>query len=248
LNAYPDERRLTRRMLEAQDAIRQVGKIVTALNADVGFYVSPGGQNLQLVDDRGRVRDQSEALLFTLKLLVKASEPGVRVFLPVTAPRALDETEPGLRITRGKVTSLKTSHMHEYAFVSEAEGKFAFPSFLHAPDAMYGIAKILELLSRADRKVSEVFDELPAYTYIKKVMPCPVEAKGLAMRRMSEDSIDKDATFVDGVQVAVDGVSVLLLPDPYRPLLHLVVEGPDAGAASRMLAQYETKVRDWIGA
>jgi mannose-1-phosphate guanylyltransferase/phosphomannomutase len=233
-------------MAEMEDSVRQVGQIVKALKADVGFHVSPGGQNLQLVDDQGRVRRHFETLLFTLKLLVKTSPPGVRVFLPVTAPRALEETEPGLRVTRGKVTSLKTSRMHDYAFVAEAEGKYAFPSFLHAPDAMFAVAKILELLSRTELRVSQVFDELPKYTHATRAIPCPVEAKGLAMRRMSEDSIDKHATFIDGVQVSAGGVSVLLLPDPYKPLLHLVVEGPDAQSAGQMLAEYEAKVRGWI--
>jgi mannose-1-phosphate guanylyltransferase/phosphomannomutase len=246
LNAYPDERRLMRRMLEVDQAVRQVGQIVEALRADVGFYVTPGGQNLQLVDDRGRVCSHHEALLFTLKLLVETNASGVRVFLPVAAPRVLDEVEAGLRITRGKLTSLKTSRMHDYTLVAEAEGKYAFPDFLHAPDAIFAAAKILELLSKSGRSVSEVFDEIPRYSYVTRNITCPVEAKGLAMRRMSEDSIDKDATFVDGVQVSLAESSVLLLPDPYRPVLHLVVEGPDPDEVDGLVEHYESKVRGWI--
>ncbi|MBE0617331.1 MAG: mannose-1-phosphate guanyltransferase, partial [Proteobacteria bacterium] len=248
LNTYPDERRLMRRMFEAEEAVRQVGEIVKALKADVGFYVTPGGQNLELIDDQGAVRPHHETLLFLLRLLADVQPTGVQAFLPVTAPRALDQSGHGLRVTRGKTTSLKTSRMHEYTFISEDEGKYAFPSFLHAPDAMYAAAKILELLAKSGRRVSEVFGELPTYAYLKRELPCPVEQKGLAMRRMSEDSVDKEATFVDGVQVAVDGSSVLLLPDPYRPVLHLVAEGGDAGAVELLAAEYEDKVQAWIGA
>ena len=248
LNAYPDERRLMRRTIEADDALRQVGQIVQALKADVGFYVTPGGQSLQLVDDRGRVRQHHETLLFTLKLLASAFPTGVKAFLPVTAPRALDEVEPGLRITRAKTASLKTSRMHDYTIIAEAEGKYAFPQFLHAPDAMFAAAKILELLAKARKRVNQIFDDLPDYTYLTRKLPCPVEAKGLAMRRMSEDSVDKDATFVDGVQVSLGGMSALVLPDPYQPVLHLVVEGPDRAEAERLAGDYEAKVLGWIGA
>lgn len=247
LNAYPDERRLMRRTAEAVAAALQVGEIVKALGADLGFCVTPGGQSLEVIDDRGRVRSHHETVMFLLRLLVQTSPPGVRAFLPVTAPRAVEGLEASLQVTRGKVTSLRTSRMHEYAYISEAEGRHAFPAFLHAPDAMFAVARILELLGRADRGVADVFGSLPRFAYLAAELACPVESKGLAMRRMSEDSVDKEASFVDGVQVWLDGSSVLLLPDPYRPVLHLVVEGQDAGDVEGLASSYREKVRGWIG-
>jgi len=137
--------------------------------------------------------------------------------------------------------------MHDYAFLHEGEGCYAFPGFLHAPDAMFTVAKFLELLSKADRRVSEVLREIPAYAYEKLEIPCPVDKKGLAMRRMSEDSVDKEATFVDGVQVFLDGRSVLLLPDAHRPCLHLVVEAVDQAGVDRLVADYRDKIAGWVG-
>ncbi len=248
LNAYPDERRLMRRMYDVDRALRQVGDIVRALKADVGFFVSPGGQNLRVVDDRGQVREDHETLLLILSLLARTHPDGVRVFLPVSAPRVLDGREPALRITRGKTTSLRTSDMHDYGFINEAEGKYSFPRFLHAPDAMFAAAKILELLARSGADVGEVLDDLPPFAYERREIPCPAELKGQVMRRMSEDSVDKEASFIDGVQVFLGETSVLVLPDAYRPVLHLVVEGPDPADVARHLAAYEEKVRNWMSA
>ena len=249
LNAYPDERRLMRRAAEAGEALRQVSEIVKVLRADVGFCVSPSGEMLHLVDDTGAIREHHETLLLALKLLLAAQPSGgVRAFLPVWAPRVLDESlSGGLRITRGKTTSLKTSRMHEYAFIAERDGCYAFPGFLHAPDAMFAVARLLELLSKSARRVSDVFEEIPPFTYRRREIACPVDKKGVAMRRMSEDSVDKEATFVDGVQVTVEGQSVLLLPDPYKPSLQLVVEGDRPEGVERLLAEYEAKARSWIG-
>ncbi len=246
LNAYPDERRLMRRMYDVEHGLRQVGDIVRALKADVGFFVSPGGQNLKMVDDRGTVREDHEVLLLVLRLLARTNPDGIRVFLPVTAPRVLDTEEPALRITRGKTTSLRTSEMHDFGFIGESAGRYAFPRFLHAPDAMFAAAKVLELLARTGTDVAEVLDGLPPYTYERREIPCPVELKGRVMRRMSEDSVDKEASFVDGVQVLLGETSVLLLPDPYRPVVHLVVEGPDPAEVARLSAMYEEKVRHWM--
>ncbi|MHB8766652.1 MAG: sugar phosphate nucleotidyltransferase [Deferrisomatales bacterium] len=248
LNAYPDERRLMRRMFDVEEALSQMGEIVRTLKADVGFYVTPGGQNLQIIDDQGRVVPDHLALLVVLRLLAAGATGGVRAFVPVTAPRALEDLHPGLRISRGKTTSLKTSRMHDFRFVCEGDQKFAFPEFLHAPDAMFAAAKLLELLARSGQRVGGVFDALPRFSYLARQVPCPVERKGLAMRRMSEDSVDKEASFVDGVQVTLGGASVLLLPDPYRPVMHLVVEGGGEEETRRLAEVYEAKVLDWIGA
>jgi len=248
LNAYPDEKRLMRRMSETHSQLRQIGDIVTALNADVGFYITPGGQNLRMVDNLGQARAHHETQLFILKLLALTSSSVAKAFLPVAAPRVLDEKEPGVRITRGKTASLKTSLMHDFAFISEARGKYAFPSFLHASDAMFASAKILEMLSKAEVSVSDVFESLPKFEYVRREIPCPIESKGLVMRRMSEDSVDKEASFVDGVHVAVNSAGVLLVPDPFRPAVHLVVEGDDAKEVNQLTEEYEAKTRDWIGA
>jgi len=247
LNTYPDERRLMRRMHETRDALHRVAQIVTALSADVGFYITPGGQNLYVVDDRGRVHSDHETLLATLRLLAAAKPQGARVFLPVTAPRALDPLEPTLRITRGKTSGLKTSAMHDLDLIAEADSKFAYPTFQHGADALFASAKLLELLAHHGGALGDVYDSLPAFAYQRRQLPCAVELKGLAMRRMSEDSVDKEASFIDGVQVELDGSSVLLLPDPHRPLLHLVVEGPDEATVAALMGAYQAKVSEWIG-
>ncbi|MDF1552310.1 MAG: sugar phosphate nucleotidyltransferase [Deferrisomatales bacterium] len=247
LNTYPDERRLMRRMHETRDALQRVSQIVSALNADVGFYLTPGGQNLYVVDDRGRVFSGHDTLLCTLKLLAAAKPLGARVFLPVTAPHALERVEPSLRITRGKSSGLKTSAMHDMDLIAEADGKYAYPVFLHGADAMFAAAKLLELLARQECPLGEVYDGLPAFAYRRRQLACAVERKGLAMRRMSEDSVDKEASFIDGVQVEIEGCSVLLLPDPHGPLLHLVVEGPEPAVVNGLAATYEAKVQLWIG-
>jgi mannose-1-phosphate guanylyltransferase/phosphomannomutase len=245
LNAYPDERRLMRRTQETGEALRQVSEIVKTLGADVGFCVSPGGESLHVIDDRGVVHPEHQTAMVFLHLLASASSKPVRAFLPVTEPRVMDN-HPSLRIIRGKTTSVRTSDLLDCAFVSQGEGRFAFPDFLHAPDAMFAVAKLLELLAGTGARISEAYAALPAYAYRRSELPCPVEKKGLAMRRMSEDSVDKEASFVDGIQVFVDHGSVLLLPDPHRPVLHLVAEADTAAAADKLIKAYGAKTAAWL--
>lgn len=245
LNAYPDERRLMRRNQDAVEELGQIAEIVKTLGADAGFSISPGGDYLHVVDDKGVVRPHHLTSMVFMNMLTKVASAPVKAFLPVTEPRALDELA-GLRLTRGKTSSVRTSDMHDCAYIGQGDGRYAFPDFLHAPDAMFAAAKMLELLAKAGAKSSEAYEALPQYAYSKHELACPVEKKGLAMRRMSEDSVDKDALFVDGIQVMISGGSVLLLPDPHRPVLHLVAEAPDVGTMEKIVREYEAKVKSWL--
>jgi mannose-1-phosphate guanylyltransferase/phosphomannomutase len=65
------------------------------------------------------------------------------------------------------------------------------------------------------------------------------------MRRMSEDSVDLDASFIDGVKVDLGDAWVLVLPDQHRPLVQIVVEAAEPVRAEQLLDEYRRKVEGW---
>jgi mannose-1-phosphate guanylyltransferase/phosphomannomutase len=69
--------------------------------------------------------------------------------------------------------------------------------------------------------------------------------KGGIMRKMSEDSLEKEASFIDGIKVHMGQEWVLLLPDQYLPVVHIVAEARDVKSAQRLLGEYEKKVIAW---
>jgi mannose-1-phosphate guanylyltransferase/phosphomannomutase len=66
------------------------------------------------------------------------------------------------------------------------------------------------------------------------------------MRRMSEDAVDRDASFVDGVRIAFDCGWVLVLPDQHRPIAHIFAESSDPAFADRLRDEYRDKVAAWL--
>ena len=62
---------------------------------------------------------------------------------------------------------------------------------------------------------------------------------------MSEDSVDKEASFIDGIKVAFGSDWVLVLPDQYLPFVHIVAEAKDEAEAARLLEEYRQKVERW---
>ncbi len=65
------------------------------------------------------------------------------------------------------------------------------------------------------------------------------------MRKMSEDSLEKEASFIDGIKVHFGEEWVLVLPDQYVPYVHIVAEAKGHKAAQRLLSEYQKKVETW---
>jgi mannose-1-phosphate guanylyltransferase/phosphomannomutase len=69
--------------------------------------------------------------------------------------------------------------------------------------------------------------------------------KGGIMRRMSEESQDRDTTFVDGIKVSFGEDWLLLLPDQYKSYIHLFAEAGEPKKAQSLLDEYRVKVETW---
>jgi mannose-1-phosphate guanylyltransferase/phosphomannomutase len=69
--------------------------------------------------------------------------------------------------------------------------------------------------------------------------------KGGIMRKMSEDSLDKEATFIDGIKIHIGEDWVLLLPDQYEPNVQITAEAKELKVAQRLLEKYRKKMEKW---
>ena len=65
------------------------------------------------------------------------------------------------------------------------------------------------------------------------------------MRKMSEDSLEKEATFIDGIKVHLGSDWLLVLPDQYLPIVHIVAETGDQKSAQKLLGEFEKKIIAW---
>jgi mannose-1-phosphate guanylyltransferase/phosphomannomutase len=101
------------------------------------------------------------------------------------------------------------------------------------------------MLARTGLKLGQLRGELSRRTYRRAQLPCSFELKGGIMRKMSEDSVDLEVSFIDGVKVHLGDDWVLVLPDQYRSLIHIIAEADDAERAAQLLAEYSHKVELW---
>jgi mannose-1-phosphate guanylyltransferase/phosphomannomutase len=110
---------------------------------------------------------------------------------------------------------------------------------------MFALVKMTEMLASSGVTLSAASAEIPRRTFLQSRITCAWELKGGIMRKMSEDSLDSEASFIDGIKVHLGEDWVLVLPDQYQPYVHIIAEGKDQKTVHKLHADYEKKVDKW---
>ncbi|HEY5522678.1 MAG TPA: mannose-1-phosphate guanyltransferase [Desulfuromonadaceae bacterium] len=248
LNAYVDEGRGVRNK-DKEQALSQLSAIVSSLGAQAGFWLDPSAEAITMVDEIGRIYSGIELLSLTVALLMKTGQKGA-IAVPVQAPSTIEQMAGQKRC---QVVRTKSSDraMQEVASSSEivltgtTDGRFAFPRFQSAFDGMFAIARLMELSAASGITLSQALTDVPLTAFLQTSLPCPWEMKGGIMRKMSEDSLEKEATFIDGIKVHFGAEWVLVLPDQYLPVIHIVADARNQKSAQKLLGEYEKKIVAW---
>jgi len=250
LNSHVHEKTLDVTADKLDTALDRLSRIVKTLEADAGFWIGPSGEKIRLVSSSGRIFSSREALSL-LTVLVCAVEREGTLVVPVGAPQAVDALAKaaGLTVQRTRADGcslVEAARNRQVRLVASMDDRFGFPKFQPHFDGLFSAAKIMELTARAKLSLDQAFTMLPEHTYHHLQMPCPWESKGRLMRRMSEDAVDKQASFTDGVRIDTDHGWVLLLPDEHRPIAHIFVEARERRDADALRDLYREKVSGWL--
>ncbi len=251
LNAHLDPRRLTRDREEFDHSVKQLAHIVTSLSYDLGCLIDAGGEKLFIVNERGQAVD-SDRLLTVVADMFMQTHPGTNaIAVPITSSGEIDliAARRGVRVVKTRnshLAMMEAASDKNVRFVGGTKGGFIFTDFFFATDAMYSVAKMLEMMAKADKRLGEFDAAIAALANAKRNVNCSWEHKGKVMRRIMQDSEGLQRDLVDGVKVYFDGgSSVLLIPDTERPLFHINAEAPTQDTADRVATDYERKVIAW---
>jgi len=249
LNAYVDEERGRNRVSDKASALEQLSKIVGSLGAQAGFLLDVSAESVTLVDETGRIFSGVELLSLITSLTLKSGQKGV-ISVPVQAPSTIETMAEHNRcqVVRTKSTDramLETANSSEVVLACTTDGRVAVPGFQPSFDGMYAIARLIELGASLGIPFSKALADAPVSAYLHTSVTCPWEMKGGIMRKMSEDSLDVEATFIDGIKVHFGDAWALVLPDQYSHYVHIYAEAKDHKAAQKLLSEYQQKVERW---
>jgi mannose-1-phosphate guanylyltransferase/phosphomannomutase len=254
LNAHLDPRKLTRDKYEFDYSMKQLSHIVTSLKYDMGILIDGGGERLFLVNENGDAFDSDRLLTVVTDMFLQTHKDVESVAVPITSSGEID-----LLADRHNVKVVKTRNSHlammeaaankKIRFIGGTKGGFIFTDFFFATDAMYSLAKLLEMMAHADKRLGDFDTEIPRLYLARRTVNCSWEHKGKVMRHIMADTDTMRRDLVDGVKVYLPegskGISVLMIPDKERPLFHVSAEARDQQSADRLALDYEKKVIIW---
>ncbi|HEX9006593.1 MAG TPA: sugar phosphate nucleotidyltransferase [Bacteroidota bacterium] len=254
LNAFLDPKKLTRDRSELEYSLQQLMHIVTSLQYDLGCLIDAGGEKITVITERGRVLPSDRLMSLVAELFLRTHPDAKMVAVPISSPGEVDALARGRSV---EVMKTRDSHlaMMEAAsikgvrFVGGTKGGFIFPDFFFATDAMYAVAKILEMIALAGVNLGELDSVVPHLARAARAVNCSWEYKGKVMRKIMTASEGRRRDLVDGVKIHFDdagpALSVLLVPDKERPLFHVDAEARDPETATRLADEYEQHVIRW---
>jgi len=218
-------------------------ELVKRHKADVGFGQDPDADRLAIVDDKGRYIGEEYTLALAAKHMF-AHKSGTAA-ANLSTSRMIDDiaSAAGGKVIRTPVGEANVaSAMIENESIIGGEGNGGVIDLRVGPvrDSLAAIALVLELMAETDRKISELADEIPAYSMIKdKFTAEPDQARKL-LETAKERFADAALNASDGYRFDFDDGWIHLRTSNTEPVMRMIVEAKDDKTA----AEYAEKVKD----
>ena len=238
---------------ERETMLHQLGQVVEALRANLGVQVSANGEQLILVDENG-LAIRGEALTALMVNICLTAKPRSTVVVPVDASSAVEQIarrHDGKVIrTKANPTALMEASRKNPNVVLGGSGDmgFIFPQLHPGFDAMFSIAKLLEMLTLQKRSLAQIRMDLPTVCHKSYSVRCPWKVKGALMRHLVETHNPKTLELIDGVKIInpQNDNWILILPDAGEPLVHIFANSDDREWVVNSLKDYRHRVQSFI--
>ncbi len=233
------------------DNLDGLKRLVRASGADLGIAFDGDGDRSMFVDEKGEVQwgDRSVALLAKDFM---AKNPGERVVSAVNSSKVLDDvvTAAGGSVVRTKVGSVVISRVmvnQGIMFGGEENGGIMYGPHLQVRDGSMAMALMLEIMAKAKKPLSELFDELPRYHQLKDRVPCPEELKERALEALRGSVDAPEVGTIDGVRLGYeDGSWILFRPSGTEPVFRIYAEAGSPERVAELVDEHKALIASVI--
>ncbi|NER05803.1 MAG: mannose-1-phosphate guanylyltransferase, partial [Okeania sp. SIO3C4] len=238
---------------EKESLLDQLGRVVEALQANVGVQVTANGEQLILVDETGSAI-RGEMLTALMVNLMLTAHPRSAVVVPINASAAVEQIarRHDSRVIRAKAnpTALMEACQINHNVVLGGSGDmgFIFPKLHPGFDAMFCIAKVIEMLTIQERSLGQISADIPVVAHRSYKVRCPWKVKGALMRYLVETNPPEKLELTDGVKIInhQNDNWVLVLPDAAEPLVHIYADSNDRDWVDKTLKNYHNTINDFV--
>ncbi|MCC5898264.1 MAG: mannose-1-phosphate guanyltransferase [Phormidium sp. BM_Day4_Bin.17] len=238
---------------EREGLLTQLGQVVEALRANFGAQVSANGEQFILVDESGLPIRGEQLTAFMVNMILTAHPRGT-VVVPVHTSSAIEQIARRhdgqvIRTKANPTALMEACHTNPNVVLGgSGEMGFIFPQLHPGFDAMFSIAKLIEMETLQGRSLGQIRAELPRVYHRCQTIRCPWTAKGALMRHMVETHSADRIELTDGVKVCEPQSDnwVLILPDAGEPVVHIFANGDDRDWVDEMLLDYRGRIQKFV--
>lgn len=231
------------------DTINAVSETV----ADIGIAFDGDGDRIGIVDENGRIVWGDE-LMILLSRSVLAEKPGSTIIAEVKCSQNLFDDiarNGGTPIMWKAGHSIIKAKMKETgaALAGEMSGHIFFADrFYGFDDATYAGARILEILSRSDKKLSELLSDIPpTFSTPELRTDCSDETKFAVVEKIAEHfAKTNEVLTIDGARILFEHGWGLVRPSNTQAILVLRFEADTAERLDEIRTIVEMKVAEAI--
>ena len=237
-----------------EENLADIRRAVAETGADVGLAFDGDGDRIGVVDETGRIIWGDELMILLSRELL-AERPGSTVIAEVKCSQTLfDEIERrgGTAIMERAGHSIIKSRMKETGalLAGEMSGHIFFADrFYGFDDATYAGARLLEILSKTDKKLSELFDGVPeTFSTPELRVDCPDEVKFRVVADVAEHfARARRVITIDGARVVFDHGWGLVRASNTQAILVLRFEADSPENLNAIRSEVELFVKGSVG-
>jgi len=238
MNCQPDGFFPGRNPEPTAENLVELMEVVKSTNADLGIAHDGDADRTICIDEKGDFVFGDKTFALVEKNMLIENGGGIIVTTVATSAAIYDiAKEHGGEVIATRVGDLLVARElkdRNGLFGGEENGGLIFPDFVYGRDAALATAKIVEIIAKEGKPLSELIEELPKYCSAKLKVECPDDLKTPVMKKIVEATCDYEVDTKDGVKILTDEGWVIIRPSGTEPIFRCFAEAETEEEAHKM--------------
>ena len=238
MNCQPDGFFPGRNPEPTAENLKELREVVKSTNADLGIAHDGDADRTICIDEKGDFIFGDKTFALVEKDMLIENGGGTIVTTVATSAAIYDiAKEYGGEVIATRVGDLLVARElkdRNGLFGGEENGGLIFPDFVYGRDAALSTAKIVEILSKEGKPISELIEGLPKYCSAKLKVECPDDLKTEVMKKIVDATYDYEVDTKDGVKILTDEGWVIIRPSGTEPIFRCFAEAENEKEAKKM--------------
>lgn len=224
-----------------EENLQELISVVKELNADIGLAHDGDADRTICIDENGNFVLGDKTFTLVEREMLKENGGGTIVTTVATSQAIYDiANEYNGKVIATAVGDLLVARELKDTnglFGGEENGGLIFPEFVYGRDAVMTVAKILEIIAKEKKTLSQLVSELPTYYSSKMKTECSDDIKEEVMSKIANEvknTTDFEIDTTDGVKILKDDGWVIIRPSGTEPIFRSYSEGNTQEKANEM--------------